>query len=81
MLLEDAHAVDAPFRDLRFVTISSITLWVIWKVRCSQILSAHLPVLPILCRRYGQSCYIPFVATGIYQEAPHGQLRSDVEDF
>ena len=41
MLSEDAHAVDAPFRDLRFVTISSITLWVIWKVRCSHILSAQ----------------------------------------
>ena len=41
MLLEDAHAVGAPFRDLRFVTISSITLWVIWKVRCSHILSAQ----------------------------------------
>ena len=41
MLSEDAHAADAPFRDLRFVTISSITLWVIWKVHCSHILSAQ----------------------------------------
>ena len=41
MLSEDAHTADAPFRDLRFVTISSMTLWVIWKVRCSHILSAQ----------------------------------------
>ena len=41
ILLVDAHAADAPFRDLRFVTISSITLWVIWKVRCSHILSVQ----------------------------------------
>ena len=41
MLSEDAHVADAPFKDLRFVTISSITLWVIWKVRCSHILSAQ----------------------------------------
>ena len=41
MLSEDAHVADAPSRDLRFVTISSITLWVIWKVRCSHILSVQ----------------------------------------
>ena len=41
MISEDAHVADAPFRDLRFVTISSITLWVIWKVCCSHILSAQ----------------------------------------
>lgn len=38
MLSEDIHGVDTQFRDLRFVTVSSITLWVIWKSRCSQVL-------------------------------------------
>ena len=41
MLSKDAHAVDVPFRDLRFVTISSTTLWVIWKVGYSHILSGQ----------------------------------------
>ena len=41
MLSEDAHVAYAPFKDLRFVTISSTTLWVIWKVRYSHILSAQ----------------------------------------
>ena len=41
MLLEDAHAAYVSFRDLRFVTISFITLWVMWKVRCSHILSVQ----------------------------------------
>ena len=41
MLSKDAHVADVPFRDLRLVTISSITLWVIWKVHCSHILSAQ----------------------------------------
>ena len=45
MLSEDAYATDARFRDLRFVTISSITLWVIWKVRCSHILSVQPSIL------------------------------------
>ena len=26
----------------------------------------NLPVLQTLCGRYNQSCYIPFVASGIY---------------
>ena len=41
MLSVDAHVAYAPFRDLRFVTISSITLWVLWKVCCSHIPSAQ----------------------------------------
>ena len=41
MISKDAHATYAPFKDLRFVTISSITLWVIWKVCCSHILSVQ----------------------------------------
>ena len=32
MLLEDIHVAKIHVKDLRFVTISYITLWVIWKV-------------------------------------------------
>ncbi|MCO5569891.1 hypothetical protein L7F22_023605 [Adiantum nelumboides] len=35
------HEVDSYSRDIRFVIICNITLWMIWKVRCSFVLIAR----------------------------------------
>ncbi|MCO5547591.1 hypothetical protein L7F22_001042 [Adiantum nelumboides] len=41
MIPASVHEVDSLSRDIRFVIISSIALWMIWKVRCSSVLSAQ----------------------------------------